>query len=202
MMKATWSAIISLVAVITLSCTAKKASSSQTDTDDPPAAVPASPGSATDASFSATIDGVSVTGRGVDALQQQNAAYVLPQQGAGEKYALFILFSTKDADDTKANYSLRFRFPPHTGTYAHRGSYDTCKCDITLNKNVSSGTLARYLADTVTINVTSMTPTRIAGTFSGNFKLSSDTPRATQTRATITDGKFDVPMATSKITPE
>lgn len=201
-MNATWSAAIPLIVVTALSCTAKNASSSQAEADDPPAAVSSSTGSRMDASFSATIDGVNVTGRGVDGLQQQNAAYVLPQQGAGEKYALFILYSTKDGDDTKPNYSLRFRFPPHTGTYVHRGSYDTCTCDITLNKNIASGTLARYSADTVTINVTSMTPTRIAGTFSGNFKLSNDTPRATQKRATITDGKFDLPMATSKITPE
>ena len=57
-------------------------------------------------------------------------------------------------------------------------------------------------ADTVTIIITSMTATRIAGTFSGNFKLSVDTPRATQKRATVTNGKFDIPMSTSNVTPE
>jgi len=156
-----------------------------------------------DASWSATIDGEAVTGKGVDqAMQQQNAGFVLPRQGPGEKFGLFILYSKKDADDDKANISLTFRFPPHTGTYVHSGTYESCTCDLILNKNITTGDFSRFNADTVTITITSMTATRIAGTFSGNFKLSNDTPRAAQKRATVTNGKFDIPMSTSTITPE
>jgi hypothetical protein len=196
------STVLSLAALAVFGCTAKKASSSQGETSDPSSAGSTSP-QEMDASFSATIDGAAVTGKGVDQpLQQENAAYVLPRQGAGEKYGFIALYSTKDGQDTKANYSLVLRFPPHTGTYVHSGSFESCTCDITLNKNIATGDLARYMADTVTITVTSMSATRIAGTFSGNFKLSSDTPRATQKRATVTNGKFDVPMSTSNVTPQ
>ena len=71
-----------------------------------------------------------------------------------------------------------------------------------LAKNVKVGDLAQFNADTVTITITSMSATRIAGTFSGSFKLSNDTPQSAQKRATVTNGKFDLPMSASKLTPE
>lgn len=194
--------VLSLTALALFACAAKKDSSSEAGSSDPSAAASTSSPDM-DASWSATIDGAPVTGKGVDQpLQQQNAGFVLPRQGPGEKFGLFILYSTKDGDDDKANISLRFRFPPYTGTHVHSGTYESCTCDLTLNKNITTGDLARYNADTVTITITSMTATRIAGTFSGNFKLSVDTPRATQKRATVTNGKFDIPMSTSNVTPE
>ena len=136
------------------------------------------------------------------ALQQENAAFVLPRQGAGVKYGMFTLYSKKNAEDDKANISLTFRFPPHTGTYVHAGTYESCTCDLILNENIVTGSLARYNADTVTITITSMSATSVAGTFSGNFKLGVDTPRATRKRATVTNGKFDIPMSTSNVTPQ
>ncbi|HEY7895731.1 MAG TPA: hypothetical protein VIC24_12610 [Gemmatimonadaceae bacterium] len=194
--------VLSLTASAVLGCSAKKASGAQADASDPSQAASTSTQGA-DASWSATIDGEAVTGKGVDqALQQQNAGYVLPRQGPGNKFGMFTLYSKKDAEDDKANISLTFRFPPHTGTYVHAGTYQSCTCDLILNKNITIGDLARYNADTVTITITSMSTTRIAGTFSGNFKLSDDTPRAAQKRATVTNGKFDIPMSTSNITPE
>lgn len=194
--------LLSLTALALFACAAKKDSSSEANSSDPSPAGSSS-SQDMDASWSATIDGEAVTGKGVDqAMQQQNAGFVLPRQGAGEKFGLFILYSKKDADDDKANISLTFRFPPHTGTYVHSGTYESCTCDLILNKNITTGDFARFNADTVTITITSMTATRIAGTFSGNFKLSNDTPRAAQKRATVTNGKFDIPMSTSNLTPE
>ena len=194
--------LFSLAAFVLVGCSAKPASSAQSDAGDGSAAAPASSQGA-DASFSATIDGVAVTGKGVQQpLQLQNAAFVLPRQGAGTKHVMFILASTKDGNDTKADYSLMFHFPPHTGTYVHSGSGDSCTCDIMLDEHIVTGTYARYMADTVTITVTSMSATRIAGTFSGNFKLGVDTPNVPQKRATVANGKFDIPMSTGNLTPE
>lgn len=202
MIKTPWKTLVSLVALSLFACTSKRSSASRGDGSDSPAAEAASSGASVDASWSATIDGASVTGRGVDELQQENSAYVLPRAGAGNKHLMFILYSTATAGDTKANNSLNVHVPPHAGTYVHAGTYESCTCSITLDKNISEGSLARYLADTVTITISSMSATRISGTFSGNFKLSVDTPRATQKRAVVTNGKFDIPMSTSSITPE
>ncbi|HKV99050.1 MAG TPA: hypothetical protein VJN96_04460 [Vicinamibacterales bacterium] len=99
---------LALSAPRVLACAAQKASGSQTDASDP------APGasSAADASWSATIDGVAVTGKGVDPdLQQRNAAYVLPRQGPGEKHVVFTLFDTKGPADNTADISIAFHFP-------------------------------------------------------------------------------------------
>ena len=99
---------------------------------------------------------------------------------------------------------MRFWIPPATGTHTQKGYTEhSCDCSVTLNQGIASGQqLARYNSDTMTITVTSMTPARVAGTFSGSFTLSGDTPRAPKKRVTIADGKFDLPMSTSKMTPE
>jgi hypothetical protein len=193
-------ALASLVALAMSSCSGKKtaAADAASTTSDAPAA--SALGAAT---FSATIDGAAVTGSGIDELQQHNAAYVLPVAKTSPQHLVFYLFSTKNGADESANTSLRISTPPRAGTYTKRGaSEDSCDCDITLNENITAGTLARYWADSVIITVTSMTPTRVSGTFSGSFVLSSDTPRAPNKHARIVDGKFDIPMATSRVTPE
>jgi hypothetical protein len=157
-----------------------------------------------EAKWSATIDGALVTGTGVDELQQNNAAYVLPVSGAGPKHLVFHLFSTKNGTDESANFSLRFSLPPKAGTYTKHGQTEhSCDCDLTLNENIAKGgALAQYWADSVVITVTEMSPTRVKGTFAGSFVVSSDTPRAPNKRAKIAEGTFDIPMATSKMTPE
>ena len=195
--------LISLAALVVASvvaCSGKKApAAAQTGAADD-ASTPASNG---DASWSATIDGAAVTGIGVDQLQQQNAAYLLPT-GSPKQHLVFFLFSTKNGADQSANTSLRFWIPPAVGTYTQKGSTEhSCDCSMTLNQGIASDQeLARYGSDSVTITVTSMTATRVAGTFSGTFKLGPDTPRATKKSAKVIDGKFDIPMSTSKVTPE
>jgi len=200
MTRAPWNVLIPLSAMCLFACTSKRASSSQGGDGDAGAAATAT--ATEDATWSATIDGANVTGRGVDEIQQQNAAFVLPRAEGGNKHLVFSLYSTTSGEDTKANSELTVRTPPHTGTFVHAGSYESCSCDLILGKNAAEGRYARYLADTVTITVTAMSATRVSGTFSGNFKLSSDTPNAPQKRAVVTNGKFDIPMSTSNITPE
>ncbi|MDQ2767371.1 MAG: hypothetical protein M3Y30_09470 [Gemmatimonadota bacterium] len=190
----------SLVALAVLSCSGKR--DAATDTAGTVADAPAA-SSLGDARFSATIDGTPVAGSGVDEMQQRNAAYVLPLAKTTPQHLVFFLYSTKNAADESANYSLRISLPPKPGTYTKQGSTEhSCDCDVTLNENIAVGNLARYWADSVTVTVSAMTPTRVSGTFSGSFVLSSDTPRAPNKRARIVDGQFDIPMATSTVTPE
>jgi hypothetical protein len=209
MRKSTLIVLGSLFAAVIVSCTGKKSgeAAASAAADDAPAPSADSPSAASalgDASWSATIDGAPVTGAGVDELQQNNAAYVLPVSGDGPKHLVFHLFSTKNGADESANFGLRFTLPPKAGTFIKKGQTEhSCDCDLALNENIAKGgNFARYWADSVVITVTAMTATRVTGTFSGSFVVSSDTPRAPQKRATIANGKFDIPMATSKITPE
>lgn len=196
---------LSLAAFALGACSGGKADGSKASSasDAAPAADSPSASQLGDATFSANIDGVAVTGSGVDEMQQRNAAYVLPVAGTGPKHLVFYLYSTKNAADESANFSFRFWIPPKTGTSTQRGYTEhSCDCSMTLNENITTGDLARYNSDTIVVNVTSMTATRVTGTFSGSFVLSGDTPRAPNKRAKVTDGKFDIPMATSKVTPE
>ena len=189
-----------LASLLALSCSGKDGSAAPPSSALADAPPPSSLGSAT---FSASIDGTMTTGSGVDELQQHNAAYVLPAAKTSPQHLVFYLFSSKNGADESANTSLRISTPPRTGTYTKRGSTEhSCDCDVTLNENITTGTLARYRADSVTIIVTAMTSTRVSGTFSGSFVLSSDTPRAPHKHARIVNGTFDIPIATSKVTPE
>ena len=196
----THASLLVLASLAVFSCQGKdgaapRASDSATDAPDPSSLGPAT--------FSATVDGAAVTGSGVDELQQRNAAYVLPLAATTPQQLVFYLYSTMNGADESANTSFRISTPPKAGTYTKRGYTEhACDCDITLNENITTGTLAKYHADSVTITVTSMTPTRVTGTFAGSFVLSGDTPRAPNKHATIASGKFDIPMATSKVTPE
>ncbi|HKT07871.1 MAG TPA: hypothetical protein VJR24_08250 [Gemmatimonadaceae bacterium] len=196
--------VLLLTALAVLGCSAKPASTAQIDASDPSQAQSASPKGAS-ASWSATIDGAEVSGNGVDEIQLGNAAFVLGGPGKkynGQRYGFFTLYATPDGQLDKANLTMTFHFPPHAGTFVHAGTFDSCNCDMWLAKNVKVGDLAQFNADTVTITITSMSATRITGTFSGSYKLSNDTPRSAQKRATVTNGKFDLPMSASKLTPE
>lgn len=202
-------ALAFLSAAAVVSCSGKKtsavdASASAEDASASSSASSSGTSALGSATWSATIDGVPVTGTGVDELQQNNAAYILPVSGEGKKHLVFHLFSTKNGADESANFSLRVSLPPAAGTYRKKGQTEhSCDCDITLNENIApGGNLAQYWADSTVIVVSTMSPTRVTGTFSGSFVVSADTPRAPNKRAKIVDGKFDIPMATSKITPE
>ncbi|MGH7649253.1 MAG: hypothetical protein ACREND_14140, partial [Gemmatimonadaceae bacterium] len=136
--------LLALLALAVLACTAKKAASSQTDASDPPSAASAP----ADASWSATVDGVAVTGKGVEPnMQLINAAFVLPRQGPGEKKLVFTLNNTKNASDNTFDISVAFHVPPHPGTYT--GDYQSCKCSMLLAKNPKGGPFTQYGSDSV-----------------------------------------------------
>lgn len=170
--------------------------------DSSPATAGGNPASDLQADFSMTLDGVAISGAGVDDMQQQNAAYITPGSGDAGKTLYFYLWATKNGADTKANYSLRLYMPAAQGVHAAKSFTDhSCHCGITLNRDIATSSVTRYGGNAFTITITSMTATRVTGTFSGTFVLSPDTPNSPKTTATITDGKFDIPMGTSKILP-
>ena len=149
-------------------------------------------------SFSATLDGVETTGKGVDELQLMNTAFIYPQSDNSNRL-LFFLKTTKSGSDTKPDYSFRFSIPDKEGVFT-KNIRDGQPYDITLD--FLTGDLSRYWSQAVTVNLTSITASRIQGTFSGKFVLSDDTPRGNKKEVTVSDGKFDIPFSTSKMRPE
>ena len=141
-------------------------------------------------SFSAVVDGTRVSGGAIDTLQQGNAAYVIP--GPKGDQLLFLLYDNSDADTTKFTHCLRFNLTKQTGSAANAH----------LSVTIQGDKLANYYTSEPDIVITSMTGNRLVGTFSASrMKRSPDTPNAPKAEISITDGKFDIPFATSKLIP-
>ena len=134
----------------------------------------------------------------MDELQLVNTAFIYPQSDNSRRL-LFFLKSTKDGADTKPDYSFRFSIPDKEGIFT-KNIRDGQPYDITLD--FLTGDLSRYWSQAVTVNLTSITASRIQGTFSGKFVLSDDTPRGNKKEVTVSDGKFDIPFSSSKVRPE
>jgi hypothetical protein len=145
------------------------------------------------ATFSALIDGAPVSGGAIDGMQQQNAAHNIPATGNRPAYLLFYLFDTKTPDDPHFTHSFRVYVPKQLGTAA--------TANLTLNVILDADHAAKYNSSSPTITITSLTATRVAGTFSANMKVSPDTPNVPKQEVSVTEGKFDIPLATSNIIP-
>lgn len=136
-----------------------------------------------DASFSCKLDGKQVSGKGTD--QNINAAFHLTGDNKGQVF--FRLSDMNNIGD-----KLQFQVPGKVGattfsvspTYSY-GGYTTSD-------------FANYIDDPVTVNVTSISASRISGTFSGRYSLQkgSGNSNSKQTME-VTDGKFDIPFSTS-----
>jgi len=154
------------------------------------------------ANFSCTIDGTPVSGGTIDDMQLQNAAFIYPPKDNGPQTVLFDLLSNKKGDDF---YSYRFSLPDKEGEYhATHGSYDQTHTSVTLDFNLrSSNNFARYNEDSIKVTIDKLTSSRISGTFSGVWKLSSDT-RSPQykDKMVVSNGKFDIPFSTGNMRPE
>lgn len=73
---------------------------------------------------------------------------------------------------------------------------------IQYSMDMQGGDFSRYVSKAVIVNISSLTATRVAGTFSGTLDLSGDTPRGTKRSVTLTNGKFDIPFSTGNVRPQ
>jgi hypothetical protein len=144
------------------------------------------------ATFSAQVDGQPVSGGAIDPMQQQNAAYTLPGASGAAPLLLFYLYDSKIPNDPNFTHSFRFQLTKAGGPASD--------AHLTLNVILDPTHSARYDSSSPTITITSLTATRVAGTFSGKLSASPDSPNA-KPEVTVTDGKFDIPMATSTLAP-
>jgi len=153
-------------------------------------------------SFSATIDGQTVTGKGTDELQLKNSAFIYPAQGTSDKYILFDLMSVKNGDDF---YGFRFYSPDKEGEFAvENAKKNGYRCSVRLDFNLRSvDNFAIYTGDSVTVVIRTISSSRISGTFAGEFKL-SDLSRSKpyKNKMSVTNGEFDIPFSTGNVRPE
>ena len=147
-------------------------------------------------SFSANIDGEAISGGEIDDLQLQNSAFIYPTADSSGKRLLFFLNSDKKGEMA---YAFRFSIPDKTGAFTKKDRDDQ-PFDITLD--FVGGDHSRYGAEDVTVNIISITSSKITGTFSGKFLLGVDTPNGAKKEVTVTDGKFEIPFSTGNLKPE
>ncbi len=144
------------------------------------------------ATFSAVIDGTPVSGGAIDGLQQNNVAHLVPKDDGSASTLRLWLFDTKTPDDQNFKHSLRIDVPAKVGTNE--------KTHLSTHIILSQDHSGSYYSDNASVTILTLNATHVTGTFSGKFRNSPDTPNV-KPEITVTDGKFDVPMATNKLYP-
>lgn len=157
--------------------------------------------SAGSGSFSATIDGKTISGGKVDDLQLNNTAFLYADGNDKNKILLFDLASDKNGEDF---YFLRFYVYNKEGEQtitSNNGSER--KSFVRLDFNLKSAdNFAFYNGDSLIVTINKITSSRVSGTFSGPFTLSNDSrSKPYKSPVIVTDGKFDIPFSTGNIRP-
>jgi hypothetical protein len=130
------------------------------------------------ASFSCMIDGQAFSSSGSDGMT--NAAF----RNAPDMLSVgLVSMDPKYKGTIPPQISLVFSPATTTVIKGNAGKYTASYAPPNQANN-------SYYADLVTVTITSLTATRITGTFSGKLSLST-TPGS----ITITDGKFDLPAS-------
>jgi hypothetical protein len=167
----------------------KTSSSGDKETAPPPTTT----SSAGNANWSCVIDGQPASGDliGLENIlgHQTNAAYIDDVDEGKE--LLFYLSDTKKAY-TQGFHLLRFSVPAKAGisSFGPEENGWGIEVDIIVNKDHT----ARYNSDSFTINVNTLSATRVSGTFSGKFSLNGNINDTDKKAIEVTDGKFDIPM--------
>ena len=141
------------------------------------------------ATYSYNLNGTKVSGGEVDGTQTNNTAWV--SQGNKEKKLQFFLSDGYSENAGTFAHSLRFALPAKTGGLALRSDDDNGNVQLFVGAG-NDGQYTMYSNDVFTIIVTSISSSRVAGTFSGKVKPLTGTGAAMN----ITDGKFDIPLRT------
>lgn len=183
----------SLSAIIISACLFFSCNGNNTSTKNDSNSSDASTGSVGKSSFSASIDGVNVSGGETGELQTQNTAFIIPGHEENSTELNFLLCS-----DEKSNESYIFTFfiPNRTGALVKKLQDGQSEISLCLMSNGQPKLC--YEAAGVTINITSITATRVAGTFSGKYSLDRDIYKGAKTEVTVTDGQFDIPLSDRK----
>ena len=152
--------------------------------------------SGNEAHFSCTIEGQPVSGGIIDDGMQQtngyksNVAYIVDIDKGKE-----LLFYLSDPKSTSSQgvHSLRFAVPYKTGSFSFGPDEEGWGIEVDIH--INKGHTAIYNSDSFTINITSLSASRVSGTFTGKFSLNGNITDTDKKEIEVTDGKFDIPMA-------
>jgi hypothetical protein len=144
--------------------------------------------SAGTAQFSYKIDGQSVSGGAIDALQEFNTAFT-DDVDEGKELLFYLVDAKSEEFGSQPAHRLRFSVPCKTGqsSFGHDENGWGIEVDIPSDKDHTT----RYFSDSFTISIASLSATRVSGTFSGKFNSENLDKKAIE----ITDGKFDIPFS-------
>lgn len=152
--------------------------------------------SGNEAHFSCIIDGQPVSGGLIDDGFQQTNGYksnVAYTDDIHQGKELLFYLSDPKSTNSRGVHSLRFAVPDKTGSSSF--GPDVAGWGIEVDILVNKGHIAIYNSDSFTINITSLSATRVSGTFSGKFTLNGNINEPDKKEIEVTDGKFDIPMA-------
>lgn len=145
-----------------------------------------------DARFSCIVDGQLVSGGPIDQMQLYNIAKI--DQVDEGKELLFYLNDAKNPDSIQNFvHALRFSIPCKIGPVNF--GHDENGWGIEVDIQTARDHQATYFSDSFTANVTRISSTNAAGTFSGKFELREGVySTGFKKEIEVTDGKFDIPM--------
>ena len=142
--------------------------------------------SSENAIYSYSLNGKTVSGGEVDAVGINNIAMLTP--ASQPKTVTFFLSDGYSEKSEIFAHSLRFALPAKTGSVAFKADDDRGSVQLFLAG--SDGKYAIYANDAFTVTITSISATRVSGTFSGKVKPAIGNGAI----VTISDGKFDLPV--------
>ena len=134
-----------------------------------------------DASFSCTLDGKSFSGKGSNG--NINMAFHSKDQHKKGKISFML------ADLNDISQKLDFEIPGKAGTTTIQ---NLSPQDSYVGLILTGFT--EYIDDPVTVNVTSITASRVTGTFSGKYTVEKGSDSNAKQTIEVTDGKFDIPF--------
>ncbi|HVZ96198.1 MAG TPA: hypothetical protein VG847_04940 [Chitinophagaceae bacterium] len=186
--------LIFLSTVFLFSCSGNTNNETSSSSDKKTTQPSTATSSAGDASWSCVIDGQPVSGgltdNGLAYDYQRNVAFIDDVDKGKE--LLFYLLDTKTADSPGV-HTLRFSVPAKTGVSSFGPDEDAWGIQISIDVNKNH--TAIYNSDSFTINVTSLSASRVSGTFSGKFKFHGNIDDTDKNEIEVTDGKFDIPVS-------
>lgn len=141
-------------------------------------------------SLMASLFSGGLTDNGLPYDYQRNVAFIDDVDKGKE--LLFYLLDTK-SENSPGVHTLRFSVPAKTGVSSFGSDEDAwgIQVSIDVNKNHT----AIYNSDSFTINVTSLSASRVSGTFSGKFKFHGNIDDKDKNEIEVTDGKFGIPVS-------
>src|SRR5664279_3584781 len=177
-----FAAIIIPLSLLLFACNNNKSNTNvakELTADNIPAATSSSSG---DAHFSYNLDGTKISGGPTEDIPASfNNQAQVTQNDYGKSVAFFLNDASANDDDVTYPHSIRFVVKAATGTQQVLADEDHWSVQLFIS---SGGPYAVYGGEALTVTITSISASRVSGTFSGKFKLA--TPGAGKSELTVT----------------